>query len=300
MAKFRQYNIQLLPLDTRKTEEVGLLGYKRLFDLFKQETTRSYKAKKMAGQAKALVNDTFICPFVIHVEEKFAYGKFIKFHKAETVTEFYTNERLFEAQIGTTAVSNTHYFRFMFDYANHRFGIEENNGRLPSPDVMLETLEHFLRDLADKNFPLYTLTLNLISDERTLKEVLAEGNEYGPIHVKLSFPNSRKLTKTLQELKENSVHSIEANMAPARGARMSGLPDYFRDLISSVAEFGEAKIVFFRQVKEKAGLRFQRFFYSTSKHPRWFALRQKRDEAEFDFMKRSWMSMHARAERELE
>lgn len=300
LAKFRQYNIQLLPLDTKHTEEVGVTGYKKLFDLFKAQTSESYKKKKMADEAKVLVNDTFICPFVIHAEENFAYGSFVKFHKAETVTEFYTQQRLFEAPRGTTAVSNSHYFRFVFDYENHRFAIEEGGGRLPSPDVMMDAIQHFLGKLAIHQFPKYVLTLNLISDEKSLSDVLAPGNEFGSIHVKITFPNSRRLTATLSELKELSAHNIEANVSPARGARMSGMPTYIRELLQNAAEFGEAQVTFFKAIPGTAASKFKRMIYSTKNHPRWLSLRQKVREGESDFVKRVWMNLKLLAQRDAE
>jgi hypothetical protein len=298
VAKFRQYNIQLLPLDTKRTEEVGIAGYKSLFELFKNQTSTSYKNKRMAEEAKALINETFICPFVIHVEDKFSYGSFVKFHKAETVTEFYTQERLFEAPKGSTPVSNSHNFRFIFDFENHRFAIEEGAGRLPSPQVMQEALDHFLGKLASEAFPLHVLTLNLISDEKSLNEVLAKGNEYGAIRVKIVFPNSRRLTATLAELKDLSAHNIEANVSPARGARMSGMPKYIRELVQNAAEFGEATVTFYKRTQNKAAETFTRMVYSTTHHPKWLSLRQKKSEGEPEFVKRVWMNVKAVAERD--
>lgn len=300
MAKFRQYNIQLLPLNSRTTEEVGIEGYKRFFDLFKEKTSEAYKQKQMAGMAKPLINDTYICPFVIHTTNEFAFGSFLKFHKAETVTEFYTQERLFEAPQGTTAVSNTHYFRFVFDFDYHRFAVEEKNGRLPGADVMMDTLDHFLRRIADHAFPHHTLTINLISDESSLNDVLAEGNQFGPVHVKIAFPNSKRLTETLRELKDINAHSMEANVSPARGARMLGLPNYIRDLIKNAATYGEAKITYFRECADDASSKIRRFIYSTSKHPRWVSLRQRKNEEDFEFVRRVCRSIRLRAQRESE
>lgn len=245
MATFRQYNVQLLPLDTHATKEVGIEGYKRLFELLKSRTVEAYKHKRMAEEAKPLANDTFICPFVVHAETTFAYGSFLKFHKAETVTEFYSQEPMFQAPMGTTPVSNTYYFRFVFDYEIHRFAIEEQNGRLPSVDVMSNTIDHFFRNIAEQHFKKHVLTINLISDDRSLKEALDAENEFGPVHVKIAFPNSRRLNETLRELKDLSAHHVEAKVSPARGARMNGLPQYVKDLLVNAAELGEATIVFF-------------------------------------------------------
>ena len=299
MAKFRQYNLQLLPLDTKSTEEVGVMGYKELFDSFAAQSTNAYKNKSMASEAKTLINDTFICPFVIHTEEKFAYGSFVKFHKAETVTEFYTQKRLFEAPQGTTAVSNTYYFRFVFDFENHRFAIDENGNRLPSPQVMLETLQHFLNQLATRHFPMHVLTANLVSDNESLKAVLDSDNEFGPIHVKIAFPNSRKLNSTLSELKDLNAHSIEANVSPSRSGRMTGIPTYIQELLQNAAELGDATVTFFKKsLSENSILKYTRKVYSTQQHPRWLTLRQKAKETDYQFMKRTWLNLKALAERD--
>ncbi|MFA6901473.1 MAG: DUF4747 family protein [Gallionellaceae bacterium] len=292
MAKFRQYNIQLLPLDTRKTPEVGIAGYKNLFALFHAYTTNAYKTKIMANEAKPLANDTYICPFVVHADEKFAYGKFLKYHKAETVTDFYSHARLFEARSGETAIANTHYFNFVFDYEFHRFAIEENGSRLPSPDIMMSTLKHFLERLATQHFPLYEFTLNLISDQQSLKEVLSKGNEFGPIEVSISFPNSHRLTDTLREMKDYNVHHFNAHISPARGARMTGMPKYIREVVMSAAELGKAKITFYKMAfSDQITDGMKRMFYSTSENPLHFILRQKTTEDESGFMKRVWMNL---------
>jgi hypothetical protein len=243
----------------------------------------------------SLINDTFICPFVIHINEKFSYGSFLKFHMAETVTEFYSQERLFEAPVGTTAVSNQHYFRFVFDYEYHRFGIEENGGKLPSPEVMKKTLAHFLERIAIDNFPSHHLTINLISDSESLNAVFAKGNEFGNVEVKIVFPNSHRLTKTLRELRDCSAHSLAAQIAPARGSRMSALPSYITDLVKSAPEFGEAKVTFFKRVSNSVG-KFKKFVYSTYDFPKRVSLRQKKNEDETTFINRVWANIKAKAE----
>lgn len=298
MAIFRQYNIQLLPLDTQNIPEAGITGYKNLFEAFKKFTSNAYTKKHMAIEAKPLANDTYICPFVVHIEDKYAYGKFLKYHKAETVIDFYSQKRLFEAKQGDTAVSNTHYFNFIFDYEFHRFAIEENNSRLPSPEIMKDALIHFLENLASVNFPKHTLTINLVSDQSTLRDVLAEGNEYGTIDVKVSFPNSRQLNDTLKEMRDLNAHTIHAHVAPARGARMTGIPNYIKQLVQSAANWGEAKIVFFKALPNKAHLTFKKMIYSTSENPAKFTLRQTKSEDEFAFIKRVWMNLKARTEDE--
>ncbi|MER0215698.1 MAG: DUF4747 family protein [Nitrosomonas sp.] len=298
MAKFRQYNIQLLPLDTVKTPEVGIEGYKKLFDQLSTETSIAFKNKKMANQAKALINDTFICPFVVHTDEKFAYGKFVKYNKADTVTDFYDKTPLFEATKEVAAVSNVYYFRFVFDYTWHRFGIEENGTKLPKPDVMLKVLEHFLEKSAKNYFPDHSLTLNLISDQVSMNEALTEGNQFGSVDVKITFPNSHRLNDELRELKKLNAHNIQAHVSPARGAQMPGLPEYIRKLVEMAPEFGEATITFFKAISNNDKvIKFKRMIYSSTKNPRYFILRQKKNEGEFGFVERAWRYMKALADK---
>lgn len=298
MAKFLQYNIQLLPLDTKKTPEVGIDGYKKLFEYLSTDTSAAFKNKKMASQAMALINDTYICPFTVHANKQFAYGNFVKYHKAETVTDFYDKTPLFKATQEVAAVSNVYYFRFVFDYSCHRFGIEENGSKLPKPVVMLKVLEHFLDKLAKKHFPNHCLTLNLISDQTSLNDALAEGNKFGPVDVKITFPNSQRLNDTLRELKECSAHDIKAHISPERGAQMSKLPTYIRNLVEAAPEFGEATVTFFKAISNNDGVKkFRKKVYSSLKKPRSFVLRQKKSEDEFGFVERAWRFMKALADK---
>lgn len=296
MANFRQYNIQLLPLDTKKTEEVGIEGYKKFFKHLKIDTVNAYKLKVMANQSFSLNNDMFICPFVVNVEDNFAYGKFVKYHKAETVTDFYSQTPLFTASIDNTAVSNTHYFRFVFDYTWHRFGIEENNNRLPSPDRMMKALEHFLETPAKEHFPDYVLKLNLISEKRSLDDALTEGNEFGAIDVEITFPNSSRLNKELKELKDYNIHNIKAHVAPERGARMTGIPEYIRKLLDNAPDYGTAAITYFKAIHSNSVQKFKKMRYSSSENPQRFMLRQQKSEDEYGFIKRAWMYMKALVE----
>lgn len=253
----------------------------------------------MAKESKPLINDTYMCPFTVHPEEKFAHGSFLKFHNASTVTEFYSKERLFEAAVGTTPISNQRYFRFIFDYGIHRLAIEENNGRLPSPDAMMETLEYFLSPLAREYFPDHVLTVNLISDQHSLEEAIDPDNEFGPVNVKIVFPNSRGLNATLRELKDNNVHHVEASVSPARGARILNLPNYIHHLLEKAPDLGEANIVFFKKKENNGEVSFlKRMVYSTKNHPKKITIRTKKDETEESFLRRIWGIMKGRAENE--
>lgn len=295
MAIFRQYNIQVLPLDGRRTDEIGAEGYKKLFEVFSENTTLGYQNKVIDKQAMPLINDSFICPFVVHPYEKFASGSFVKYHKAETVTELYTAKELFVAQEGTTPISNQVYFKFVFDYEFHRFAIEEGAGKLPSAAITLKTLEHFLKGIAESYFPQHTLKINLVSDPESLRDALKAGNEFGVIDLKLTFPNSHKLNAQLKELKSCNTHNVSAHLAPERGARMPDIPNYFKALLKAAPDFGNAKITFFTKVKETSN-HFVKKIYSTFDTPRTFNLRQKKNETEEDFITRIWRNLrdHAR------
>lgn len=107
MASFRLYNIQLLPLDTSTTPEVGTTGYRNLFSLLREASKTARQEKTVIENSFKLPHDTYFTPFTIFPGEKFAEGTWVKFQKAETVVDLYTNESLFTAEKGNAAVSTT-------------------------------------------------------------------------------------------------------------------------------------------------------------------------------------------------
>lgn len=279
MASFRLYNIQLLPLDTAKTPEVGVVGYRRLFKLLNEASTKAHKSKTLIENSYPLPHDTYFAPFTVVAGEKYAHGKWVKFQKAETVVDLYTNKSLFTADKTDAAVSNNYLFRFVFDYEAHRLAVEELGGKLPSAGSLLKALTVLLKPIADENFPEHVLTVNLVSETKKLEQALSEATGFKHVEVRVTFPNG-ELSDRLKQLKSNNVHVVKAEASSEKGALMPKLPDFIEDMVRASSDFGRSIFTYY---KEKAG-RKQRF--STEAYPEKVNLRPKKNEQEMAFLER--------------
>lgn len=279
MASFRLYNIQLLPLDTNKTPEVGVVGYRRFLTLLHEAATTAHKQKTLVDTSYRLPHDTFFAPFTVVAGEKFSHGKWVKFQRADTVVDLYTNQSLYTAGKGDAAVSNNHLFRFVFDYESHRLAIEEGGGRLPSSNSLLNALISILQPIADQNFPEHTLTVNLVSESKALEAALAEAAGFRRVEVKVTFPNG-ELSSRLRALKENNVHVLKAEASSDKDALMPKLPDFILEMVRASTDYGRSK---FTYVKERLS-RLQVF--STELYPEKVRLNAKRGEQEAAFIER--------------
>lgn len=290
MAIFRIYNIQLLPLDTRKTNEVGSIGYKKLFELYRDSLRRFVDAKKVVEYSDKLVNDTFICPFTIHPTPNghYTFGQFLKFHKASTVQDLYTKQTLFTADDKSSAVSSVYSFRFVFDHHNHRFAIEESGQKLPSAMRFKKTLEFFLQPIASEHFKDHVLTVNLVSEDKVLSDVLREAEGFSKVNVKLTFPNGPGLNDTLRELKKNNVHLVEHTESAERNAFMPEVTNYMNSLLEKATDFGEATVSYYKSISKNSKEKWTRLIFKTKNFPRRLNLRQKNNEEDDLFLERVW------------
>jgi Domain of unknown function (DUF4747) len=279
MASFRLYNIQLLPLDTAKTPEVGEQGYRKLFSLLREFSLAVHKTKALAESSYKLPHDTYFAPFTVVAGEKFAEGKWVKFQRADAVVDLYTNESLYTAGKGDAAVSNNYFFRFIFDYEVHRLAVEELQGKLPSANSLLDALDSILRPIADQNFPEYTLTVNLVSESKALEVALAEAVGFRHVEVRVTFPNG-ELSSRLRQMKDNNVHVVKAEASSDKNALMPKLPDFILEMVRASTDYGRSKFTYFK----KKLARKQTF--STERNPEKIRLRSKKGEQEASFMER--------------
>ena len=279
MASFRLYNIQLLPLDTSTTPEVGIEGYRRLFSLLHEASATAHKEKTLLQSAYSLPHETFFSPFTVVAGKKFTYGKWVKFHKAESVVDLYTNRSLFTAGKADTAVSSNYLFRFVFEYEAHRLAVEELGGKLPSAGTLLKALLYLLKPIADENFPAHVLTVNLVSETRMLEQALTEATGFRHVEVRVTFPNG-ELSNKLKQLKSNNVHVLKAEASSEKEALMPKLPDFIEELVRASAEYGRSKFTYF---KEKMG---RKQTFSTEAFPEKIYLRTKKNEQEMAFLER--------------
>jgi hypothetical protein len=289
MASFRLYNIQLLPLDTHRTPEVGEAGYKKLFEQLEAARKAAHTTKTLVESSYKLPHDTYFAPFTIFSRAKFAEGKWVKYQKAESVVDLYTSKSLFTAAEGDAPVSNNYLFRFLFDYEAHRLAVEELGGKLPSAGSMQKALLSLLEPVAQANFPEHTLTVNLVSESKALEQALGEATGFRRVDVSLTFPNGRELSQRLREMKENNVHVVKAEASSNKGALMPHLPEFILELVKASTDYGRST---FTYVKDKVQ---KRQVFSTEAHPEKIQLRQKKTEQEVPFMERLRRSLRATA-----
>lgn len=280
MASFRLYNIQLLPLDTSRTPEVGVAGYKKLFEELEVARKAAHTTKTLVESSYKLPHDTYFAAFTIFPRAKFAEGKWVKYQKAESVVDLYTNKTLFTAAEGDAPVSNNYLFRFLFDYEAHRLAVEELGGKLPSSGTMQKAFLGLLEPVAQAHFPEHTLTINLVSESKALEQALEEATGFRRVDVSLTFPNGHELTKRLREMKDNNVHVVKAEASSNKGALMPHLPEFILELVKASTDYGRSKFTYVKDKVQKLQV------FSTEAHPEKVQLRQKKAEQEISFMER--------------
>lgn len=274
MATFRIYNIQLLPLDSATTHEVGVAGYKKLFDLLGGKTVDAKRARTLISLASLLPHDTYFAPDHIRSNKKYAFGSWVKFHKAATVTELETREPLYKAPEGKTAISNSHSFIFVFDFEFHRLAISEGGGKLPSSLSAAKAIRSILEPIATEYFPKHTLTITVVTEEKALNDALADVEAFKKVEIDITFPNGRAMSKQLKELRANNVHSLKASASSAKGSQMPTLPDWMMSLLKSTREYGSA---YFSYISKRLQKR-QKF--DSDMNPEKFRLDQRKVEPE--------------------
>jgi hypothetical protein len=284
MASFRQYNIQLLPSNDLVPEEVGIEGYRSLFEQLSYGVKERRQKRELLPYSFELIHDTYICPFEVGTEGSYGQGCFIRFHKAETVQDLYTNEELFTATDGSAPVSNSFRLRFIFDYAMHTLAIEEQGGKLPAPLKFESVLLHFLNPIAKSHFSGYELTVNLVTDEKSLEQVLREAVGYYSVDIHMTFQNGQGTNACVNELKEKLVHRIELKTSAARGSLMTELTEYAQALLQHVNKLGQTTISYAKKISDTVTRREQ---YKSKNFPKRFQIRQSHDELDDEFLERA-------------
>jgi hypothetical protein len=287
VAAFRQFNIQLLPLDTRTTDEVGAEGYKKLLKLVKERVSIAVEEKTLNTAAYPLANDTHFSPFFVHPEDKFGHGRFIRYHRAPTVSDLYTKEELYKAGASATAIANVFLIPFVFSYATHRLAVEEYANKLPSTRTMIPALEHFFGPVAKEHFPAHYLTVTLVSEIKALETALAEAEGFRTVNVKLTFNNGPRIDRRLNQLRDNNIAHLGVTASAERGSLMPNLPLWLLDFLRASVTFGETYLSY---VKENG----KRAIFQTLDAPAKIRLRLAKGESEEDFIERVYNAMLGR------
>nr|WP_163558793.1 DUF4747 family protein [Halomonas sp. NO4] len=283
MAVFKYYNIQLLPLDSGVTTEIGENGYKKFFEGLKEKLSHAKSKKEIELVSSALANNYYLCPFSIDVKESFAFGKFIKYQKVEKVSNLYTGADEFEG--GKGSVSKSYEFLFAYDYANHTLAIQKKAG-LPSANPLMECLDKIFSPVCDKLFPEHTLKIKELTSAESLERVY-EADNYKKVEIDLTFSNSADYEDEIiadleKDLKGNNVHTLSHTEKPEKGSYMTGLTKISKAFLPLATRFGNATV---RYIKDGVSDTYRMLDYPVE-----LPVRKSKNETSEGFLYRVAMS----------
>lgn len=244
MAKFRVYNIQLLPLN-KSTDEVGIRGYKNLFSKFRSHNRSMIKERKEGYYHFRQNDDTFIGPVSdFHFPPGYVYGEFSRYRKVEHVKELGTEKKLFTAG-ARTGITSEERIAFVFDANSHLFAIEAPPW-LPPSQPFADALANMLAPIASSEFPGYELTIHCLSKKSGLEKVFSTATSYSVIDLDLTFRNGHDTEELLQELKDTRTKSLTVRASAGKGGRISRLPNFVRAMVVAASTgLGSARITYF-------------------------------------------------------
>lgn len=244
MAKFRIYNIQLLP--TEDEAEVGVSGYKRLFARLRDENNAHLSANTHLNYHYPLNvdgGDIYLGPWDFHFPSGFVIGHFVRYRKTDKVTALTTGKTLFESK-GKPAISTKYEIPFVFDAERHLFAIDSGRNLLPSAENFAKVLLHWLAPIAVKHFPNHSLTINLISRAKGLEEVFRTAVSYKTAYIHLNAPNGDDALDVLGEMRDSKMQKLVMDVSGGDG-RMTKLPEFVKMILRSVPGYGWSTLSYF-------------------------------------------------------
>lgn len=242
MAKFRVFNIQLLP-DEEGVEEVGRAGYRKLFSELKKLNSSHLSAKTHAAFHYQLPADSFIGPKEFHFPSGYVYGNFVRYSKADEVTELRTGKTLFQKSKTSGAVTSLSLIPFVFDTDRHFLAIDGSG--LPKAELFVEALVQYLQPVALDSFPKHTLTVNVISRANAIEAVFEAASAYKVVDLSVSFANGHATDELLKELKDSKTQQISLRASGGVKGRMTKIPEFVKDLLRAATSLGWSKITYF-------------------------------------------------------
>lgn len=286
MAKFRIYNVQLLP-NENGINEVGVAGYRKLFSKLRDLNQRHLRARTLPQFHHRLPGDAFLGPLDFNFPSGFVYGDFARYTKADEVTELTSGKTLYRAKGRVAAVTTKRLIPFVFDTRNHFFAIDEAGGSLPKPAVFTGVLRRFLEEVASENFPGHTLTVTLVSKVNALEKVFAEAVAYKTVDLTMAFPNGHPAEKLLDQLRETKTQQLKIHASAGQKGRMSGIPDFLKTLLRAAAGLGQTHVSYFVQAPDAAPGVTRREVFNSDDTPYTFIVRHSsNDTNDYDFFSR--------------
>ena len=245
MAYFKFYNIQLLPMDTTKTKEVGVDGYCQLFGAVGSKIAEiRKKSLKLSSIAVRMRGEMYFAPFSVTIKEypgsdenkpnKLVHGYFLKFDDVNELVDTESGELEYRSKGNTS--SKRYQLEFVFDPANHIMAIHDTKG-LPAKKPFIAALDDMLSGYAHRLFPEHNLEIEELTAADSVQEFFEEPKQgITSYSGKVTFSNSDdwdedlseelrpEAKQTERELKALSVGKWETKYNSFKDSLMSDLP----------------------------------------------------------------------------
>ncbi|AVS66198.1 hypothetical protein C8245_11405 [Paracidovorax avenae] len=225
MAKFVILNIQLLPKENG-IDEVGTIGYKRLFARLRDKNNEKKKSRELAEFHFLLNKDLYFGPNTFSVRGSYFYGVFYKYRTTDKVTLLNNNKEVFKNDRGNTAASHENPMPYVFDAAIHHLCLDSQG---LSSDNLVQAFTHLLKDIAKDYFPDHHLKITSLNKKDSFDDVVSRATAYKTVAVSLTFRNGEGETQELlRQLKETKTQSLKINASGGDG-KMSAIPPIIKE-----------------------------------------------------------------------
>lgn len=255
MAIYKFYNVQLLPIDSKTTDFVGVSGYCKLFTLLGNDAEKARNERDLVSISAVMKNKVYFAPFEVTIKnyidnKHIAYGTFLKFDEIAELFDTQTGDLQFKSKGNSS--SKRYEMSFVFDPELHILAIQDTKGT-PSRTPLIEALETLLERYVVTSFNDYTLSIHELTSAASLEQVLSTPkNGYRSFSAKVSFSNSDKfdaefekeLAESEQELKDNNVHSAEVTYKTQKEGLMPDLPHTAKVMAWLATKFGNVNITY--------------------------------------------------------
>jgi hypothetical protein len=243
MARFKFYNVQLLPLDTGAHGNIGADGYKTVLSALSEITKKARTTKKLEQISAPLRNSMFFSPFKIDIYSNYAAGTFLKFDHIDAIRDLYTGDETM--QVGEGLTSKRYSFDFLFDYSKHILAIRIGKG-IPSREPLIDALNFIFTPIVESDFPKYTLRIAQLTSRESLDEVL-KADSYSRVDVQVTFSNSDEFDEQMQkdlekELKKKNVHDVHHIEKADKNAQMKDMSKVANALLRLATKHGNATV----------------------------------------------------------
>lgn len=265
MAMFKFYNVQLLPMDSATTSEVGHDGYCRLFKALESQIAYvRANGLKLSSIAVQMRGEMYFAPFSVNDREyasddpskpnKIIHGYFLKFDDIDTLVDTNSGDLLYKSKGNT---SNKRFeLEFVFDPVTHTLALQDARG-LPTRRPLIDALNEMLSRHVTQLFKEYSLEIEELTSADSLQELLDLSKKgYKSYNGHITFSNSGDFRDLLedslrddaekveQELKQKNVARWEAKFRSFKDGLMSDLPFSAKVQMVLATQYGNAEVTY--------------------------------------------------------